>query len=136
MTAAELRALAEKATPGKWTIRRDEPETFNPRALIRNLLCVEKSGPVAEVCAPAGRYWPERCDANAVYLMAAQPSAVLALLDRIAWLESALRPFVDASADLSDLEDASTVSIVGEVTIIESMTVGQFRAARAAMEDK
>ena len=78
MTDAELRALAEAATPGPWTRLDTGSEGCSVVASGRRRVARLTHLDLAE------------CRADAAYIAAANPQTVLALLDRIAALEKAL----------------------------------------------
>lgn len=80
MTAAELRALAEKATPGEWTTEPEEAQHDMDHSVTSDFLRDEESDGVAYQMSAA----------DAAFVSACSPSAVLALLERIARLESAI----------------------------------------------
>lgn len=91
----DLRALAQFATPGPWTV--DPPNNVTSKWAVRTM----GANPwfLAETClAIPGK--PER--ANAHYIAAAHPQAILALLDRQERLVAALRVAEAALADIGD----------------------------------
>lgn len=75
MTNDELRRLAEAATPGPWVV------TGLPAAYVYAQIENEDDNPDDVEVAGVGRFQ------DALFIAAANPAAVLALLDRIAALE-------------------------------------------------
>lgn len=97
-----LRAAALAATPGPWWVpeeaAKDTVETSTGDEWI-NSYSIDQTD--AEAVA----------EANAAFIALANPAAILALLDRIAELEVAVKPFAEASAHLhpSHPLDATTL---------------------------
>lgn len=89
---SELRALAEAATPGPWDTR---AERMRPRAIV-----VAGTEQVADAAEHV--HWTDaQCERNAAFIAAANPSAILSLLDRLAALEAEtkrLRQGIEAEA--------------------------------------
>lgn len=88
-----LRALAEAATPGPWAAKRwhnDEAEIYGWNITVNGYLL-----PLCDMETDK----PEECDANAAWIAAANPAAILELLDHTAAIEAerdALRAELDA----------------------------------------
>lgn len=99
MTDADLREIAEKATPGEWSVDGGWAagahihvgdrfgDKFTEVAWLRSYMLI----PDNEV------------KANAAFIAAFNPATALALLDRLERAEKALKPFAEI-ADLMDLE--------------------------------
>jgi hypothetical protein len=98
MDTAELRRKAEAATPGPWASYNGFTE--GDASITANLPCInglDAHFTIARVDAPDiaetqmtdGALTDERAKANAAFIAAANPKAVLALLDRITELEDA-----------------------------------------------
>ena len=90
---AALRALAEAATPGPWTLSADGP----PPDIIAGMSVV--------ACTLPSDRTRDEDTANAAYIAAANPAAVLALLDEVERLREAL------DKALPCLVAANTVSV-------------------------
>lgn len=138
----DLRSLAMGATPGPWRIGRLGTEKAEhvvdmgepPEAPFAVMLPGHPS-------TGSMRGWPasavvhsddDSSAANAAFIAAANPQAILTLLDRIAGLKEALRPFAkiaDAIAYAADKPD--DVAIYGHN--LTFVTYGDFRRARAAL---
>lgn len=78
---AELRRLAEVATPGPWQASFDQSEVASP--------CGDGSYDLVCAAIANGATDPK----NAAFIAAANPAAILALLDCVASAEAALEPF-------------------------------------------
>ena len=78
---AELRRLAEAATPGPWDFHRPHPN-YRAYAVDR----VMPGGHLGEDVATTGDVCAEE---NGAYIAAANPAAVLGLLDRLAHMREA-----------------------------------------------
>lgn len=86
---AALRALAEKATPGPWVHAKDmghigSVEIMSGACIVQVQALKPRDG--------------ERRDIDAAYIAAANPAAVLALLDEVERLKGALRLSLNAWA--------------------------------------
>lgn len=86
---ANLRALAEAATPGPWI---HYPED--------NIIVAEgqEHATLIDVCARSLHVPPVQRDANAALIAAANPAAILALLDRLAAAEARNATLTDDAA--------------------------------------
>lgn len=83
---AQLKALAEAATPGKWVT---DGEYVNEHGnVLYAYVAHEKGGRIAEAFANCLVKTDEQCRANAAYIAAASPTAVLALLAEIERLKA------------------------------------------------
>lgn len=67
----ELRALAEKATPGPWEPRHQGLTDGYPNVIVN----------AAESGYPGAILWGVRAEKDAAFIAAANPTAILALLD-------------------------------------------------------
>src|SRR5690606_38182934 len=82
---AELRRIAEAATPGPWAV--------NPfKALVDEMATLT---PVCAMLWPTELRTEEQTLSNALHIAAFDPTTVLALLDRIEALEAVLRLVYD-----------------------------------------
>lgn len=95
MTLTEFRALAERATPGLWRKRTNRHPTTDGRDW--GWVSANTS---ENVGLPGVRVeWEgEQGGANAAWIAAASPTAVLALIDRLERAEKCLRTIADAPA--------------------------------------
>jgi len=134
MTDLTLRKAAEAATPGPWKTH-----------LVDDTCVVADSVDVATTCDSSNVERSdsynndfERMEADAAYIAAANPQAILALLDerdaltaRVGKLEKALKPFADEAPryepDEGDDKDTAWDSL---------FEIGDLRRAAAAMEGK
>jgi len=96
MTLTEFRALASKATPGEWW-----------RRISQTGLCAYLYADghlLADLHSYTEGPGPDRAqrDANAAWIAAASPTAILALIERLERAEAALRPF--AKFDMSGFD--------------------------------
>lgn len=122
-----LEALAKAATEGPWfihdfseiggavTVSCDHPATITVATMHRAM--------TAELAEQ---------QANAAYIAAAHPAAVLDLIARVRALEGALRPFADAAAEISE-NKPDWLNLFGFYTINTKLTVGDLRLAAAAI---
>lgn len=121
LNRAELRRLAEAATGGDWEFR---------LGLIRTM--VDSDGYVPVAIAPnCPKNWRGQRDTNMEHIAAANPSAVLALLDELEslraqvgtlteWYSNALNVIADVTAAIPgvtymDLPDGGDVSIPEQI---------------------
>jgi hypothetical protein len=92
---AELRALALAATPGNWSAGGPSFGATTPKYLMDVTTDIDAYGDEATVCNGPGdwseEYWPER-SANMEYIAAANPAAILALLDEVEALRAQIKP--------------------------------------------
>lgn len=96
MTYADLRELAEKATPGPWIASGVTHEFGGDRFMFVN---VEPLGEIARLPLPdrpAKGYAPTICDQR--FIAAFNPATALAILDRLERAEKALDALVNAKA--------------------------------------
>ena len=105
MTPSSLRELAEKAMPGPWFLREGDALT-----IWSNTEGVAKA------------FWAD----DAPFLAAANPLAILGLLDRIQALEGALVPFAE-QADAYEPDDPD------HLRDWPGFTIADFRRARALL---
>lgn len=85
---AELRRLAEAATPGQWVT--DGEEIGGGGKIVAIYVAHEDGGRIGQVFANCLVPTDAKCRANAAYMAAANPTAVLSLLDECESLHSAL----------------------------------------------
>lgn len=78
---AELRRLAEAATPGKW-VTEDEDISIGGN-VIGVYVAHEDGGRIGQAFANCLVPTDEKCRANAAFIAAANPAAVLSLLDEL-----------------------------------------------------
>src|SRR5690348_7752451 len=103
---SDLRALAEKATPGPWQRFYDRYESgtwcIQPVAEYGGMVVIPEDAPVVASDVTV---------ADAAYIAAASPDVILRLLDRIDALEKGLRTLVSAAENYNPLyeDDPSTV---------------------------
>lgn len=88
-TDEELRRLALKATPGPWST---EKPTRTPDGWPQGLIVAATARGQGVHANPPGGSFPE---ADRRFIAAANPARVLALLDELAKMREALRPFAD-----------------------------------------
>jgi len=119
---SELVRLAEAATPGPWK-----------QHLVDDTTVICSHGDVCCTFANGGRdddvdfdTDTERCEANATFIAAANPQAILTLIKRVKELETALKPFADASA-LCGREGVTIRDVIG---------MSDLRRARLALSGK
>lgn len=107
-----LRELSEKATPGPY-VHPDDIDGFGP-------ICEFEGMRIVAVCAPGEKkeFSNEQIHANQCFFAAANPKAIIALLDRLEAAETALRFYatkqvwswnpesLNFSAITGDLQDA------------------------------
>lgn len=121
MTHDELRKLAEAATPGPWWQRSAlTPEPTEDGATeLSELLCFfpDEDHP---------RFWDWINDG--AFVAAANPKTVLELLDRIAELEGALKPFAEAAPYFEPEEQEGQV-LDDDHMIADVITCGELRRA-------
>lgn len=104
MNDSELRALAEKATPGPWALAGWSGNTVLTKAWVdfdKGLVPRPKSW--TAISAPI---------IDSRYIAAADPTTVLALLDRIAKLEAALRPVAIMADEMEKAASADRLRLV------------------------
>jgi hypothetical protein len=126
---AELKRLAEGATPGPWEVHGDTSDYVVSRAPVShcgdgNVICAEP-----DLIMEASReHWP----ANAAFIAAANPTVVLSLLTKLEAAErlvEALEPFVGLT-ELPERWSDDSVLARGDY---EKLKVGHFRALSAAL---
>lgn len=117
MTLTEqLRAAAEKATPGLWFWESDGGDLRRLRAP-----CLDESGIDEYVLRPEHDYHRDRdeieCEPeDAAFIALANPANIITLLDRIAELEGGLEPFAavcEAEVYPSDTDTSKLAVRVG-----------------------
>lgn len=87
---AELRRLAEAATQGKWVTDGDSVNQHDN--VIGHYVAHEKGGRIAEAFANCMVRTDAKCRANASFIAAANPAAVLSLLDENEQLRAEAEP--------------------------------------------
>ncbi len=97
-----LRALAERATPGPWEAGGDykSPDILACGSVVAVTIASAMKPPVDK--------------ANAEFIAAANPSALLALLDEADWLRRALRQILDGALSLPRFAEAEARAALGE----------------------
>ncbi|CAM3896818.1 hypothetical protein CCOS865_02208 [Pseudomonas reidholzensis] len=85
----DLKQLAEAATPGRWVTDGDYVNEHGN--VLFAYVAHEKGGRIAEAFANCLVNTDEQCRANAAYIAAANPEAILALLAEIEQLEAKAR---------------------------------------------
>ena len=117
---AELRRLAEAATPGPWYL--DGPWWYGDDDSAYCISTAEDAGRIAVTIAPPRYIFGgerEVRDANARFIAAANPAVVLALLDRLAHMREA--------------RDAARAEVKRLTALVEA--VREYAAARQANID-
>lgn len=116
---AELRAIAEKATPGPWLYRPDELSDWGWVRSENRGLFLQARHPSSEVELADHRIRGTDPWANdAIHIATFDPPTVLALLARIEELEGALRTIAggleirhrDGSTEVIDRDDAADIA--------------------------
>lgn len=105
--SARLRALAERATPGPWEAEGDykSPDILACGQVVAVTIASDMKPPVDK--------------ANAEFIAAANPSAVLALLDEADRLRRALRHILDGALSLPRFAEAEARAALGEPANVE-----------------
>lgn len=116
LNIAELKAAAEKATAGPWSV------AMTGRGL--HVITVKDNVYVDTICQWAGDH-PERTD-NLKFIAASNPQAILSLIARLEKAEAALTPFADADIP-PDAPD-------GGKHYVAPNTFYEYRAAREALK--
>lgn len=141
---AKLKALAEAATPGPWRYR---PDKYDDWGYVRGpsddeidigwTIAVVSAGRHVSV-AEKDEHRRTETDPygdNAQFIAAANPTAVLALIDRVEELERALKPFADEASEWETFHETEHLVEKFE-NVVSELTVGHLRAARKALEVK
>jgi len=124
MTLTEFRALASKATPGEWW-----------RRISQTGLCAYLYADghlLADLHSYTEGPGPDRAqrDANAAWIAAASPTAILALIERLERAEAALRPFADYADDGPKSDPEIVYSMLDDDELVgHGIPIGHYRRA-------
>jgi hypothetical protein len=127
---SSLRVLAEKATPGPWRLR-DAGSTLvsvqgAPEAgqLYGEMVTISSGG----FAKPRG-YGAD----NAAFIAAANPSAILAMIDRIEAMEKALQPFADFATEAERFVEEAARDGSSPIMPTNHFRLAHFRDALTAL---